>query len=88
MELNLELQKAIEKIKQTKAKKVCLQLPDGLKPKAEEMQKELQKNTEAQIFFWMGSCFGACDVPQLKDFDLLIQFGHSRWRILSIYRHL
>ncbi len=80
MELDLELEKAVNKIKEKKAKLVCLQLPDGLKPRAEEIKKELEKQTRAEIFIWLGACYGACDVPKLSNFDLLIQFGHSRWR--------
>ena len=80
MELNLELEKAIDKINQKNAKLVCLQLPDGLKPRAEEIKQQLEKNTKAQIFIWLGTCYGACDIPQLTNFDLLIQFGHSHWR--------
>jgi diphthamide biosynthesis enzyme Dph1/Dph2-like protein len=80
---NLELKKVVESIKKEKAKLVCIQLPDGLKPKAEEIVKELEKNTDAKIVIWMSSCFGACDTPNHIDklgFDLLIQFGHSEWR--------
>lgn len=80
MELNLELEKAIDKINQKNAKLVCLQLPDGLKPRAEEIKRELEKNTRAQIFIWLGTCYGACDTPMLPNFDLLLQFGHSHWR--------
>ena len=80
MELDLEINKAIEKINQTKAKLICVQLPDGLKPQAEKIQKELEKNTQAKIFFWLGACYGACDTPKLPNFELLIQFGHSRWK--------
>lgn len=81
MELDLQLNQAIEKIKQANPKRICLQLPDGLKPRAEEIKKELQKHTDAEIFIWLNSCYGACDTPQLPgSFDLLLQFGHSRWR--------
>jgi diphthamide biosynthesis enzyme Dph1/Dph2-like protein len=80
MELDLELEKAVNKIKEKNAKLVCLQLPDGLKPRAEEIKKQLEKSTSAEIFIWLGTCYGACDVPKLPNFDLLIQFGHSRWR--------
>ena len=75
---NLELDKAIEKIKQEDAKTVLIQLPDGLKPKANEIQAELESKTKAKIFIWLGSCFGACDIPQF-DADLLIQWGHTEW---------
>ncbi len=75
---NLELEKAIEEIKKTKAGKVLLQFPDGLKPYATKIADHLEKNTSAQIKIWLGSCFGACDIPN-ADADLLIQFGHSEF---------
>ena len=76
-EYNLELEKAIAKIKETNAKTVCIQLPEGLKPKAIEIADYLKKHTDAEIFIWADTCFGACDIPNLKDIDLLIQWGHS-----------
>ena len=82
MEYNLELDKAVAEIKKQEAKKVCIQLPDGLKPKAQEITDEIEKKTAAQVFIWMGSCFGACDVPEHISkigIDLLIQWGHSEW---------
>ena len=83
MQYNLELDKAVKEIKAAKAKTVCIQLPDGLKPKANEITDYLEKNTNAQILIHAGSCFGACDTPQhIKELnvDLLIQFGHSEWK--------
>jgi len=80
MEYDLELEKVKAEIKKSKAKKVCLQLPDGLKPKATEIAQELEKETSAKIMIWSGSNFGACDIPiQLEKLgiDLLINFGHS-----------
>jgi len=76
---NLELDRAIKEIKTTKAKTVLLQLPDGLKPYATQIAEHLEKNTEAQISIWLGSCFGACDIPK-TEVDLLIQFGHSEFK--------
>jgi len=77
---DLELEKVISEIKKNHAKKVCIQLPDGLKQKATEIAEVLENETDAQIFIWLGTCFGACDIPNLpKDFDLLIQWGHSEW---------
>lgn len=83
MQYDLELDKVIEQINSKKAKLVCIQLPDGLKPEAKHIQEELEGKTKADIVFWEGSCFGACDIPQGLDklkFDLLIQFGHSPWK--------
>ena len=80
---DIEMEKVIERIKKDNAKKVCLQLPDGLKPRAKEIQSEIKKSTDADVIIWMGSCYGACDVPlQIERIgvDLLIQWGHSTWR--------
>ncbi len=79
MQYNLELDKAVNEIKSSKAKTVCIQLPEGLKPKADDIVDHLEKNTNAQILIYAGSCFGACDVPDIKA-DLLIQWGHSKFR--------
>ncbi len=79
MEYYLELERVKKEIKKAKAKKVLVQLPDGLKPKATEIARELGK-TGAKIYIWAGSCFGACDTPNVKGFDLLVQFGHSEWK--------
>jgi diphthamide biosynthesis enzyme Dph1/Dph2-like protein len=83
MKYYLELSKAIETIKKKKAKLVCIQLPDGLKSEAKNIQKEIEKNTSAKVVIWLGSCYGACDIPQhIKKLgiDLLIQWGHSEWK--------
>ena len=79
---NLDLEKAITAIKEKKAKTVCIQLPDGMKPQAEEIKQELADKTNASILIWLGSNFGACDIPlglQRMDVDLLISWGHNRF---------
>lgn len=80
MDINLELERVVTEIKKNKAKTVLLQLPDGLRPKAQEICDELSQKTDARILLWGGSCFGACDVPNMNSVDLLVQFGHSEWR--------
>ena len=80
---DLELDKVIERIKKDNAKVVCVQLPDGLKPRVKEIQQAIEKNTDSKVIIWMGSCYGACDVPLQVErigVDLLVQFGHSTWR--------
>ncbi len=79
MAYNLELPRIIKEIKASKAKTVLLQFPDGLKPKATRVAKELEEKTSAKIHIWMGSNFGACDVPTAK-VDLVVNFGHSEFR--------
>ncbi|MBI2670379.1 diphthamide synthesis protein [Candidatus Woesearchaeota archaeon] len=80
MEYDLNLDKAVQIIKKEKAKVVCIQLPDGLKPMATEIASYLEKNTMAKIVIWLNSNWGACDVPlglETVNVDLLINFGHN-----------
>ena len=78
---DLELNRAVEEINKSNAKLVCIQLPDGLKPKAKEIQQHIEKNTNASVIIWLGSCYGACDIPKIEKLgvDLLIQWGHSEF---------
>ena len=89
---SLELDKCVQEIKQRKAKRVLIQLPDGLKTRAEEIVDYIEnninnnKNTKNQekveVFLWLTSCFGACDLPlglDILKIDLMIQFGHNRF---------
>ena len=83
MNYNLELENAADAIKKEKAKRVCIQLPDGLKPKADEIASYLEKNTNAEITIWLGSCFGACDTPsglENINIDLVLQWGHNEFQ--------
>ncbi len=83
MEYDLELKKAITEAKKSKAKTIVVQLPDGLKPQAKYIVDEMQKATNATIYIWGGSCFGACDIPlevEKLGADMIIQWGHAQWR--------
>ena len=80
---DLELEKVAAEINKRKAKKVLIQLGEGLKPRAQEIQDYLETNIKGScdISFWLNSCYGKCDIPEFlnnkdNDFDLLIQFGH------------
>ncbi|MCF7799355.1 diphthamide synthesis protein [Candidatus Woesearchaeota archaeon] len=78
----LETNRVIQTIKEKNAKKVCLQLPDGLKPEAKEIVDDISAATGASVFIWAGSNFGACDLPlevQRLGVDLLVHYGHSKW---------
>ena len=82
MHLDLEIEKAVEAIKKEKPNNLLLQLPDGLKPKAKVIIDELILKTKLKsddITIWAGSCYGACDTPNVKGYDMLIQLGHSKW---------
>ena len=82
---DISLDEIEKEIKSSKAKTVLLQFPDGLKPYATAVTGFLQsKFPKTQFMIWLGSCFGACDVPQVSHLkpkiDLIIQFGHSKWK--------
>jgi len=75
-----ELKKAIQKIKEVDAKLVCIQLPDGMKPYAKEIEQKITQETKARVLIWLGSNFGACDIPlglNKMKVDLLISWGHN-----------
>jgi 2-(3-amino-3-carboxypropyl)histidine synthase len=77
-----ELQKALEQIKQEEPKLVCIQLPDGMKPYAKEITDRIEHETSAKVLIWLGSNFGACDIPlglNRMGVDLLISWGHNKF---------
>lgn len=76
MTYDLSLELIEKKIKETKAKKVLIQLPAGLRVHALEIARIINKNN-AEAIIWAGTCYGACDLPECKE-DLLIHFGHQK----------
>jgi len=83
---DLETEKVCLIINKEKFKRVLIQLPDGLKPKADAIKREIENKTKAECLIWMGSCFGACDVPfhaQDAGVDFIVQWGHSEWEYNS-----
>ncbi|MEM0231092.1 MAG: hypothetical protein QXW00_03000 [Candidatus Woesearchaeota archaeon] len=82
MNYDLELERVLKDILKSGEKRVCLQLPSGLKPRAKEIQQFLEKNGNFEVALWAGSCFGACDIPNLQGtgIKLLVQWGHSAWK--------
>ncbi|MGM5482947.1 MAG: diphthamide synthesis protein [Nanobdellota archaeon] len=82
MEVDLEVERAISKIKDSKSAKVLIQLPEGLKSSAELIRDRINSEVDVEIYIWAGTCFGACDVPcglEKLGIDLVIQWGHSEW---------
>ena len=81
---DLEMDRVIREIKKSKSKRVVIQLPDGMKPLATDIAKEIESKTKAKVLIWLGTCFGACDTPPIEKLkpkvDLLIQWGHSEWK--------
>ena len=79
---DLELERLTLEIKKRGARKILIQLGEGLKPRAAEIQKHLEAHLkDVQVSYWLNSCYGKCDIPEFlnnkdNDIDLLVQFGH------------
>jgi len=78
--MEFELEPAIENIKKYGGEYVAIQMPDGLRHRAVEIARRIEKETQAKVLIWAGTCFGACDIPVcLKDLNVkfLIHIGHE-----------
>ena len=63
------------------AKKVLIQLPDGIKPHAKTIVDALA-DTGATLLIWTDSNYGSCDLPveaRNVGVDLILHFGHEAW---------
>jgi 2-(3-amino-3-carboxypropyl)histidine synthase len=76
---DLDLERAIDIIKQSGAKSVGLQAPEGLKRILPGLSKEIEKRTGAQVVISGDPCYGACDVDMalLAEVDLMLHLGHA-----------
>ncbi len=78
---DLELDRVADEIRERGARRVLLQLPDGLRPHAFEMAREIREKTGAEVVLSGDSCYGACDLATRPareiEADLLIHYGHN-----------
>ena len=82
MNYDLEIDRVCQEITKQDAKTVCVQLPEGLRPRGKEIADAITQRTDAQVILWLGSCYGACDIPvQVESLgvQLLVQWGHAKW---------
>ncbi len=83
----LEMNRIVDKINHNKIKKVLLQFPEGIKPYAQVIADEIEGRCKCDCFIWLGTCFGACDLPlevEKLGIEMIVQFGHSNWSYESI----
>jgi len=70
----------LEELKRSKAKKVYLQVPEGLKTKIQEFAKEIEE-VGIQTIISCEPVWGACDIrdheTKMLGCDLLVHIGHS-----------
>ncbi len=79
---DLEVERVLEEVRRLDARRVLIQLPDGLRPQTFTLVERLREGTGAEIFIAGGSCYGACDLAlsqadSLKA-DLIVHYGHNR----------
>lgn len=79
-ELIVDLFGAKKFLKETNAKTVIVQIPEGLKDKTQFILDELSTSAE-NIFMKMDPCYGACDLPlndmKVLNADAVIHIGHA-----------
>jgi 2-(3-amino-3-carboxypropyl)histidine synthase len=84
---DLETQHVADEINRRDAARALVQLPDGLRPQALTLAKELETLTDAEILLSGDSCYGACDLAtrqaEALGADLLIHYGHSGMNVKS-----
>lgn len=80
--LNFELPKLVKELKKRKPKKVLVQLPEGVKQNANEIQKIFDE-LKIEAIFSGETLWGACSVAvqEAKDLnvDLIVHFGHAKF---------
>ncbi|MEK6955031.1 MAG: diphthamide biosynthesis enzyme Dph2 [Nanoarchaeota archaeon] len=83
MKFDLDLDNVAKKINEHKAKRILIQLPEGMKMYAGEIIDNLSKNTKAEIITSGNSNWGGCDISldEAKNLkvDLLVHFGHAQF---------
>ncbi|MBT0160279.1 diphthamide biosynthesis enzyme Dph2 [Candidatus Bathyarchaeota archaeon A05DMB-2] len=78
---DFEEERIKQEIVKLDAKRVLLQLPEGLKPEAPRLAKVVEKAGALPVIS-ADPCYGACDLAtseaQSLDADLIVHFGHSK----------
>jgi 2-(3-amino-3-carboxypropyl)histidine synthase len=77
----LEENRILEEIKKHGAKRVLLQMPEGLKPIGFKLARSLESKTGTEVFVSGDPCYGACDLAlypkEHLGADLLVHIGHA-----------
>ena len=77
---DLDLDKAIDLIQKSGARRVGLQAPEGLKRTTPAIARLIEERTGAQVIISGDPCFGACDVDMqlCREVDLMLHLGHAQ----------
>ena len=79
---DFEEERIKQEIQKFGAKRVLIQMPQGLKPDAPRIAKMVEK-TGAIALISADPCYGACDIANDEAInlgaDMIIHFGHSKF---------
>jgi 2-(3-amino-3-carboxypropyl)histidine synthase len=82
LEFDFEEERIKQEITKLGAKRVLLQLPEGLKPEAPKLAKIVEKSGAVAIIS-ADPCYGACDIAVAEaeslGVDLIVHFGHAKF---------
>jgi 2-(3-amino-3-carboxypropyl)histidine synthase len=80
-QFDFEEERVKQEIQKLDAKRVLIQLPEGLKPEAPRLAKAIEKLGALPIVS-ADPCYGACDLgideAESLNADLIVHYGHSR----------
>jgi 2-(3-amino-3-carboxypropyl)histidine synthase len=81
---NFELDRVLKEIDRRNAKRILIQIPDGLKPQAFTLATTIEKNAKIDVFLSASPCYGGCDIAinqaKILNVDLIIHYGHTLFR--------
>ncbi len=82
----LDTGSVMKKISKHKAKRIFLQIPEGLKTRVLEMARGLEREG-LEVFISVDPCYGACDLrdheARMLGCDLILHVGHSDYGLKS-----
>lgn len=78
---DFEIERLLKEIAERKAERILIQLPEGLRPRALWLVRELEREG-VKVYISGKSCYGGCDIAfteaELLGVDLIVHYGHSR----------
>lgn len=74
----LELERVVGEIKRRGARRVLLQLPDGMRPFAFQMAEYIREATPTEVIISGDSCYGACDIASRQAIELNVDLYTGR----------
>lgn len=82
----MDFKDAVNKLKETKAKKIFVQYPEGLTLKIVNISKKLEKE-EFRVLVCVEPCYGGCDLRDVEakrlGCDAILHIGHSDFGLES-----